>query len=113
MSSAHIGHDCVLEDSITLCNNVAVAGHARIMQGATLALNASVHQFKVVGSWVMVGMNTCLNKSIIIDLATYILAYPQRIWVKHRWFTAKQYFEGRTTGEVTRFQSIINNSSCF
>ena len=35
MSSAHIGHDCVLEDSITLCNNVAVAGHARIMQGNT------------------------------------------------------------------------------
>ena len=49
MSSAHIGHDCVLEDNIVLCNNVAV-GHARIMQGATLALNASVHQFKVVGS---------------------------------------------------------------
>ena len=78
MSSAHIGHDCVLEDNITLCNNVAVAGHARIMQGATLALNASVHQFKVVGSWVMVGMNTCLNKSIIVEPGNIYFGIPAK-----------------------------------
>ena len=33
MSSAHVGHDCVLEDNITLCNHVALAGHVRIMLG--------------------------------------------------------------------------------
>ena len=32
--------------------------------GRNIGFNASVHQFKVVGSWAWSGMNTCLNKSI-------------------------------------------------
>ena len=48
MSSAHIGHDCVLEDNIILCNNSAV-GACRIM-GRNIGFKCIGHQFKVVGS---------------------------------------------------------------
>lgn len=114
MSSAHIGHDCVLEDSITLCNNVAVAGHSRIMQGATLALNASVHQFKVVGSWVMVGMNTCLNKSIIVEPGNIYFGIPAKNMGKNIVGLRRNNISMiDLRSEVTRFQSIMNNSSCF
>ena len=114
MSSAHIGHDCVLEDNIVLCNNVAVAGHARIMQGATLALNASVHQFKVVGSWVMVGMNTCLNKSIIVEPGNIYFGIPAKNMGKNIVGLRRNNISKiELRSEIERFQSMINNSSCF
>ena len=114
MSSAHIGHDCVLEDNITLCNNAAVAGHVRIMQGATLALNASVHQFKLVGSWVMVGMNTCLNKSIIVEPGNIYFGIPAKNMGKNIvGLRRNNISKGDLRDEVARFQSIIKNSICF
>lgn len=114
MSSAHIGHDCVLEDNIILCNNVAVAGHVRIMQGATLALNASVHQFKLVGSWAMVGMNTCLNKSTIVEPGNIYFGIPAKNMGKNIVGLRRNNISKRgLQSEIVRFRSMINNSNYF
>ena len=111
MSSAHVGHDCVLEDNITLCNHVALAGHVRIMLGATLALNASVHQFKVVGSWAMVGMNTCLNKSTKVEPGNMYFGVPA-INIGRNIVGLKRNNVSKTklNEEIARFRSLINNS---
>ena len=113
MSSAHIGHDCVLENDIVLCNNVAVAGHVRIMSGANLALNSSVHQFKVVGSWAMVGMNTCLNKSITVEPGNIYFGIPAKNMGKNiLGLRRKEISKNDLSHEIERFYSIINNSNC-
>lgn len=112
MSSVHIGHDCVLEDNLVLCNNVAVAGYARIMLGATLALNASVHQFKVVGSWAMVGMNTCLNKSTTAEPGNIFFGIPAKNMGKNIiGLTRNNISKGKLNDEIARYKTIINNSN--
>ena len=113
MSSAHIGHDCVLEDDIVLCNNAAVAGHSRIMSGSTLALNSSVHQFKVVGSWAMVGMNTCLNKSITVEPGNIYFGVPAKNMGRNIvGLRRKKVSKNDLSQEIIRFLSIIDSSNC-
>jgi UDP-N-acetylglucosamine acyltransferase len=54
MAGAHVAHDCRLGDRVILANNVALAGHVRIEDGAFLAGGAGVHQFTRVGRLAMV-----------------------------------------------------------
>jgi UDP-N-acetylglucosamine acyltransferase len=49
MVSSHVGHDAVLEDRVTLINNVTIAGHCRIETGAWLSGYSGLHQFTTVG----------------------------------------------------------------
>lgn len=114
MSSAHIGHDVVIEDNVTLCNNTAVAGHAWIMSGVNLAMNASVHQFKLVGSWSMVGMNTCLNRSTLAEPGNIYFGVPAKncgpnIIGLHRAGVSKRHLKQ----ETDRFRSILKDTNCF
>ena len=67
MASAHIAHDCVIEDGVTLCNNATLGGDVRIMQGATLGFGAIVHQRQVVGSYSMLGMGCIVPKGAAIE----------------------------------------------
>ena len=62
MSGSIIHHDCEIEDNVVICSNVSIAGNVTIMKGANLGMNASIHQFQVVGSYTMIGMNSCIIK---------------------------------------------------
>ena len=53
MGNAHIGHDCRIEDSVTLVNGVLLAGHVEVGRGAFLGGLAAVHQFRRVGEYSM------------------------------------------------------------
>ena len=80
MAHAHIAHDCVLEDNIVMCNQSSLGGHVRVMNGAILALNSSVHQFQVIGSWSMIGMNCCVTKTTkILPGYTYVGVPARRL----------------------------------
>ena len=67
MAGAHINHDCILENDIVLCNNAALAGQVYVMSGAFLSMNCSVHQNQIIGSWSIIGMNSCVTKSAIVE----------------------------------------------
>ena len=62
MTCAVVHHDCVLEDDVTISSNVCLGGNVIVMRGANLGMNSSVHQFKTVGSFSMIGMNSCVIK---------------------------------------------------
>lgn len=66
MKGAHIAHDCVLEDDVTLCNDAALGGRTFIMRGATVGLLSAIHQGQVIGSYAMLGMGTIVTKKAII-----------------------------------------------
>lgn len=55
MSYAHVAHDCVLEDDVTIANAVQLAGHVRIGHNATLGGLTPVHQFVRIGAYAFVG----------------------------------------------------------
>lgn len=60
MAYAHVAHECVLGDRVILANNVALAGHVTIGEGAFLSGGVVVHQFCRIGRLAMLGGNTKL-----------------------------------------------------
>jgi len=112
MSSSHIAHDCILGNDIVLCNNSAVAGHARIMDCVTLALNSSIHQFKLIGSWSMVGMNTCINKSIIVEPGNIYFGVPaKKIGKNIIGLRRKKITKEQLNNELQLFNTLITNEN--
>jgi len=77
MTKAHVGHDAELEDGVTLSPTAMVGGHARIGSLSNVGMGAVIHQHRVVGRSVMVGMNSSVTK----DVADYALCYgsPARV----------------------------------
>jgi len=55
MAYAHVGHNCIIEDSVTIANGVALAGHIHIESRATISGVLGVHQFVHIGRLAMVG----------------------------------------------------------
>ena len=55
MSYTHVGHDCVLEDDVTLTNAVQLGGHVHLEQGVTIGGASAVHQFARVGTQAFIG----------------------------------------------------------
>lgn len=65
MTQAHVPHDATLEDGVTMANNVQIGGHSVLMKGCNLGLSAVLHQFTVVGSYVMLGMGSVVTKDLL------------------------------------------------
>lgn len=78
MAGANINHDCNLEDNIVLCNNATLAGHVYVMSSAFLSMNCSVHQNQIIGSWTIIGMNSCVTKSAIVEPGYKYFGVPAR-----------------------------------
>jgi UDP-N-acetylglucosamine acyltransferase len=55
MAYAHIGHNSVLENDITLANIVQIAGHVHIASRVTIGGGVVVHQGVKIGEYAMIG----------------------------------------------------------
>ena len=64
MTKAHVPHDCVIGNGVTLSNSVDLGGHIIILDGANVGLGAVVHQRLVIGERAMVGMGSVVTKNI-------------------------------------------------
>lgn len=51
MSYSHVSHDCILENNVTLVNNVQLGGHTHVERNAFLMAGAATHQFCRVGQF--------------------------------------------------------------
>jgi len=55
MKGAHVGHDCFIQNNVTLSCGVKVGGYSRVEAYSTLGLNATVHQKQTVPRGSMIG----------------------------------------------------------
>jgi len=78
MASCHIAHDCILEDDITMANNVLLGGHVRVEHHASFGGLAAVHHFVTVGQHAFVGGLARVTQ----DVPPFMLVEgnPVRIW---------------------------------
>jgi UDP-N-acetylglucosamine acyltransferase len=77
MACSHVGHDCVLGDSVILANNVLLAGHCHVEDRAILSGAAAVHHFTTIGRMAFIGG---LSR-IIMDAPPFMLVegHPARV----------------------------------
>jgi UDP-N-acetylglucosamine acyltransferase len=64
MSASHVPHDCLMEDDVTMANCATLGGHSFVMVGATIGLNACVHQHLRIGAYSMIGQGSAVVKHI-------------------------------------------------
>ena len=74
MVSAHIAHDCLVEDNVILANNVPLGGHAHIESNVIIGGNSAVQQFTRVGKSSMIG-GMC---GVVRDIIPYGIAHGNR-----------------------------------
>lgn len=60
----HIGHDCTIQDEVTLACGVILGGHTVVMAHANLGLSSVVHQRTVIGQGAMVGMGAVVHRHV-------------------------------------------------
>lgn len=65
MSYAHVGHDCVVGDKVTLSNNTVLGGHVEVGECAVMGGCSGAHQYLRIGSYAMVGGYVPLRKDVL------------------------------------------------
>ncbi len=64
MAFAHVGHDCVVGDHVTVGNAVLLGGHAELQSYCVVSAGSGVHQFTRIGCYAMVGGHATITKDV-------------------------------------------------
>jgi UDP-N-acetylglucosamine acyltransferase len=64
MVAAHIAHDCIINDHVCIANQVMLAGHVRIEEGANIGGGAGLHHFATIGACSFVGGLARITKDV-------------------------------------------------
>jgi UDP-N-acetylglucosamine acyltransferase len=62
LARTHIGHDCVIDNAVTLSDAVQLGGHTHVWSWANIGMGSIVHQRGQIGPGAMVGMASSLRK---------------------------------------------------
>lgn len=78
MAYAHVAHDCVVKNDVTLANNATLAGHVIVDDKAIIGGLSAVHQFTRIGSLSIIG--GC--SKVVQDIPPYIMVdgHPARAY---------------------------------
>lgn len=74
MAYVHLGHDCIVTNQCILANNVGLAGHVRIEEGANLGGMVGVSQFVRIGAYCYVTGQSGVER----DVPPYCIASGSR-----------------------------------
>lgn len=64
MQSVHIPHDAYIEDKVVITPMVVLAGLAKILEGANLAIGVTVNQHCVIGQYSIVAQGAAALKNV-------------------------------------------------
>lgn len=108
MACAHIPHDAIIEDDVTMANCALLAGHTHVMRGATLSLGCIVHQYQVIGSYSILGMAAVVTKDCKILPGGKYVGSPARFMGKNTVGMQRAGIDEESLdAEKKRFYSLI------
>lgn len=67
MKHAHIGHDCIIGDNVTISCGAKIGGHTIINNNVNIGLNAVIHQKQNIASGCMIGMGAVITKKLVTE----------------------------------------------
>lgn len=76
LARSHIGHDCVVDDGVTLSDAVQLGGHTHVWSWANIGMGTVVHQRCQVGPGAMVGMGSAVRQTV--EAFTITVGNPAR-----------------------------------
>lgn len=90
MNQVYVAHDCTLGDGVTMASGVRLAGHVVVQDRANLGMGACVHQRRVIGAAVMVGMGATITRDV--PPLALVKGSPARIGRSNRYQAEKLGF---------------------
>ncbi|GAB2941404.1 acyl-ACP--UDP-N-acetylglucosamine O-acyltransferase [Hafnia psychrotolerans] len=70
LCNVHIGHDCVVGNSISIGDNTGLAGHVVVGDFARIGSMCAIHQFCVMGQWALIADQS----GVVQDVPPYVCA---------------------------------------
>jgi UDP-N-acetylglucosamine acyltransferase len=109
LTSAHLGHDCIVGDRNFIANNTMMAGHVEIMNDVNLSGHVGSHQFCRIGSHAMVSGMSAIRQDVLPysivqgDPARMIginkVGLQRKGWSKEQIFSLQDAFRHFRNGE--------------
>jgi len=65
MAYAHIAHDCIIGNHVSMVNYAALSGHVTVDDYATIGAYSAVHQFCKVGAYAFITGATYVKKDVL------------------------------------------------
>ena len=65
MTGAHVGHDAIVGDNVTMANHATLGGHSRVGDKVFLGGLCAVHQFGRVGQGAIIGGLAAVTRDVI------------------------------------------------
>ena len=62
LAFAHVGHDSIIEDNITIANASILGGHVTLESNSFISAVVAIHQFCRVGCYALIGAMTSITK---------------------------------------------------
>lgn len=95
MATAHIAHNCVVGDDVTMVNAALLAGHVQVGARAFFGGGAGVHQFVRVGELAMVKGHTAMPTDVppFMVMAPAGVVAPNIVGLRRAGFTADERME--------------------
>lgn len=110
MAGAHIGHNCLIGNTVIIANNCLFAGHVRVDDGAFLGGGSTFHQFMHIGRLVMVQGSSAFGK----DIPPFVIAAERNyvfglnvVGLRRAGFSANDREEIKTAFKLV-YQSGLN-----
>lgn len=61
MKHSHIGHDCIIQNNVTISCGAKIGGHSIIKENSNIGLNAVLHQFTTIEEGCMIGASAFIK----------------------------------------------------
>ena len=94
MVNVHVAHDCQVGSHTIMANNVMLAGHVKVEDGAYLSGAVAVHQYCRIGALAMVGGQAHVNKDVppfvTVDGLSSLVVGLNMIGLRRRGISAEQ-----------------------
>lgn len=65
MAYTHVGHDCYIENDVTMVSYSALSGHVHVEHHATIGGYSAIHQFVRIGAFSFIGRSTYVGKDVL------------------------------------------------
>lgn len=105
LHASYVAHDCIIGDQVTVSGNAAMGGHCHLFEGANIGLNASIHQYSVIGHYAMVGMGTVITKKSVIEPVKTYVGNPARFLKINQYAIDKHQL---TNNDIADFRAKYN-----
>jgi UDP-N-acetylglucosamine acyltransferase len=64
MAFTHVGHNCTIQNNVTIANSCGISGHVTIEDGVNIGGMTGVHQFVRIGKYCMIGAMSGVGQDV-------------------------------------------------